>query len=201
MHFILKSISFIFHPIFMPLIGVVFYFSKSPRFLPKELIYSKLISLGILSVILPVLAFYLLKTLGKAKTIYLQSSKERILPLIINSFILIVIIFRVFPASQLIELHFFFIAVLMSTLSCLILAILSFKASIHLIAVTGVFSFFVLLSINYSININGTLAFMCVLIGAISTSRLYLKAHTVLELFVGSVLGIFPQIIMINYWF
>lgn len=185
----------------MPLIAVVFYFSKSPRYLPKELIYSKLISLGILSIILPILIYYLLNTLGKARTIYLKSSKERILPLAVNCCILIVIIFRVFPISQLMVLHFFFIAVLMSTLSCLILVLLSFKASIHMIAVTGVFAFFILLSINYSININGTLALMCVLIGAIATSRLYLKAHTILELSVGCVLGILPQIIMVNYWF
>jgi len=185
----------------MPLVAVVFYFSKSPRFLPKELIYSKLISLSILTVVLPLLIYYLLKTLGKARTIYLESSKERILPLALNAVILLVLIFRVFPASQIIELHFFFLAVLMSTLSCLILAILDFKSSIHLIAITGVFTFFLLISINYSININGTLALMCILIGAVATSRLYLKAHTVLELIVGSFLGVIPQIIMVNYWF
>ena len=78
MNFILKSISFIFHPILMPILGVAFYFSRSPRYFPIEIIQAKLISLVILTVFLPVLLYYLLKTLGKTSSIYLRSTRKNV---------------------------------------------------------------------------------------------------------------------------
>lgn len=200
MNFLLKSVSFIFHPIIMPLLGVLFYFSKSPRFFPKELIQAKIVSLFILTILLPILIYFLLKTLGKTHTIYLKTSKERIIPLIINTFILLLILIRVLPSNEIPELYFFFIGVLISTLTCLILAILKFKASIHMIAIAGVFMFAIALSIHFSININGSLALMALITGAIASSRLHLKAHTNVELVFGLFIGLTPQLILLKYW-
>ncbi|AEH00553.1 membrane protein [Lacinutrix sp. 5H-3-7-4] len=197
---LLKSISFIFHPIIMPILGTVFYFSKSPRFLPAEIRNAKLISLSILTILLPILIYFLLKTLGKTYSIYLKSTKERIIPLFINSIILILIILRVVPSTQIIELYFFFIGILISTIVCLILAILKFKASIHMIAISGVFMFAVGLSLHFGKNLNGSLALFAIIAGAIATSRLHLKAHTPIELIFGFFIGFLPQLIIFQYW-
>ena len=196
----LKSISIIFHPILMPLLGVLFYFSKSPRFIPIEIIQAKIISLFILTVLLPILLYYLLKNIGRVNSIYLNSTKERLVPLFLNGCITILIINRVLPPTEIIELYYFFVGILISTLACFILAILKFKASIHMIGVSGVTMFYLALSIHFSININGTLALMFIIIGAIATSRLHLKAHTNIELLIGFFIGLFPQLILINYW-
>ena len=114
----------------MPLLGVIFYFSKSPRFIPKEIIQAKLISITILTVILPILIYYLLKTLGKTHSIYLKTAKERILPLGVNCIIIYLILKRIFPPSEIIELYYFFIGILLSNITCFILAILKFKVLI-----------------------------------------------------------------------
>ena len=197
---ILKSVSFLFHPLIIPLVGAILYFSKSPRYIPEETIQAKIISLSILTIVLPVLIFYLLKTLGKVNSIYLTTAHERILPLIINSIIILLIVLRVLPSNEIIELYYFFIAILISTLSCLILAIFKIKASLHMMAIAGLFMFAVALSIHFSININGTIALIAILIGAIATSRLHLKAHTFVELIVGFSIGFLPQLLMVNYW-
>jgi hypothetical protein len=197
---ILKSVSFIFHPLVIPLVGALLYFSKSPRYIPEETIYAKLIALCILTVVLPILLFLLLKTLGKVNSIYLATSNERIVPLILNSIITLLIVLRVLPSNEIIELYYFFIAILISTLSCLILAIFKIKASIHMMAIAGLFMYAVALSIHFSININGTIALISILIGAIATSRLHLNAHTFVELIVGFGIGFLPQLIMVNYW-
>ena len=197
---LLKSISYIFHPLIMPLLGVIFYFSKSPRFIPREVIQAKLVSLSILTIILPILLFYLLRTLGKVKSINLASTEERIYPLILNSIIIILVLKRIATPSQVIELYFFFLGILISNLTCLLLAILKFKASIHMIGISGIFMFFVALSIHFSININGTLALMVIIIGAIATSRLHMNAHTYIELILGFFIGMIPQLILVNYW-
>ena len=45
-NFILKSISFVFHPLIMPLLGVLFYFHKTPRFIPEPVQKAKIFSPG-----------------------------------------------------------------------------------------------------------------------------------------------------------
>jgi len=200
MNAILKSISYIFHPLVMPILAVAFYFSTSPRFIPIPLIKAKLFSLVLLTLLLPILLFFVLKMLKKVSTINLASTKERIIPLAINCFIIFFIIQNLFPNSEIIELYFFFVGILLSTLSCLILAFLNFKASIHMIASGGVLLFFIAISIHFNININGTIALLFVIIGAIATSRLHLKAHTNIELLIGFFVGLIPQLLVLNYW-
>ena len=196
----IRSISYIFHPLLMPFIGVVFFFSKSPRHLPVNVVKAKLIALFLLSIVLPILIFYLLKSLKQVKSIYLQSTKERIIPLLLNCVIIGYLSFTVFPANEFIELYYFFIGIIFSSLTCLILAILKFKASIHMIASTVILMFVIALSIHYIINIIGTISLLFVLIGAIATSRLHMNAHSAAELVVGVFVGIIPQLIMLKFW-
>tara|TARA_R110001592_G_scaffold82653_3_gene244737 strand:+ start:5393 stop:5998 length:606 start_codon:yes stop_codon:yes gene_type:complete len=196
----LKSVSFIFHPLIMPLLGVIFYFSKSPRYIPVQIIQAKLISIFILTVVLPILLYFLLKTLGKVKSVYLDTTRERIIPLILNCIVVSLVIKKIVPANQIIELYYFFLGILVSTLACLFLAIMKFKTSIHMVSVAGLLMFFIALSIHFSININGTLAFMSILVGAIATSRLHLKAHNYIELLIGFFIGMIPQLILLKYW-
>ena len=198
--FILKSISFVFHPLIMPLLGVLFYFSKTPRFIPVPVMKAKIFSIVILTIILPILLFFLLRTINKVNSIYLKSTKERLIPLFINCVIIALILLRVLKSNEIVELYYFFVGILCSTLTCLILAIFKIKASIHMIASAGFFMFAVALSIHYQININGTIALMMIILGGIATSRLHLKAHTNQELIIGLFTGLFPQLILLNYW-
>lgn len=200
MNWLLKSISFVFHPIIMPLLGVIFYFTKSPRFIPPEVMEAKIISLSILTIVLPILLYYLLKTIGKTESIYLKTTKERIIPLALNTIICLLIIVRVLPDNQILELYYFFIGILISTVVCLILALLKFKASIHMIAIAGVFMFAIGISLHFGKNLNGSLALFALIAGAIATSRLHLNAHTNVELLFGFCIGLFPQLLVLQYW-
>lgn len=200
MNQLLKSISYIFHPLLMPLLGVVFYFSKTPRFIPESIMKAKVFSITILTIVLPILLFYLLRTIKKVDTFHLETVKERRIPLFINSIIIILILIRVLPHDEIPELYFFFIGVLISTITCFTLALAKFKASIHMIASAGFFMFAIALAIHFKININGTIALMCIIIGAIATSRLHMKAHTSIELIAGFFVGLMPQLILLNNW-
>ena len=198
--FILKSISFVFHPLIMPLLGVMFYFHKTPRYIPVPLRNAKLFSIIILTIVLPILLFFLLKTVNKVNSIYLKSTKERLIPLFINCIITALILLRVLTPDEIIELYYFFLGILCSTLACFIMAIFKVKASIHMIAVSGFFMFAIGIGIHYQININGTIALMMVVTGAVATSRLHVKAHTDQELIIGLFTGFFPQLIFLSYW-
>ena len=197
---IFKNISFIFHPLLMPFIGVLFYFFKSPRFIPEATVEAKLFSIGILTIILPILLFYLLKTINKINSFYLETTEERIWPLILNCAIILLILKRVLTQNEIPELYYFFIGILCSNFACLILALLKFKASIHMIASAGLFMFIIAIGIHFKINMNSYIAIMCIIIGAIGTSRLELKAHSGIELLIGFFIGLIPQLIVLNYW-
>ena len=197
MDFILKSISYVFHPLIMPLLGVIFYFHKTPRFIPEPVQQAKIFSISLLTIVLPLLVYYLLKTIKRVDSIYLKTTQERKLPLLINAIIISLVISRVFPYDEVIELYFFFIGILCSTLLCLILAMGKIKASIHMLAASGFFMFVVCLGYHFKINVNGTIALLIVLLGAIGTSRLHLKAHTFLELFIGLIIGAAPQLLLL----
>lgn len=200
MNHILKSISYVFHPLLIPFFGVIFYFYKTPKFTPKEFVFAKLFAVFILTIILPILLYLILKLRGRVKSIHLGTTNERILPLVFNCINLLLVLKYILDPNQIIELYFFFVGILLSTLACLILAILKFKASIHMIAVSGLFMFFIALSIHFSININNTLALMVVLIGAVATSRLHLNAHSNIELIMGFFIGFVPQLLLVGYW-
>lgn len=184
----------------MPIIGVLFYFSKAPRYIPEPILRARVISIFFLTVVLPILLYFLLKTLKQAESIYLQKVRNRIIPLVLNCVITVLILIRVVPANEFLELYYFFVGILLSTLACLILAILDFKASIHMVASGGVLMFFIALSIHFSINISGSIALMCLIVGAVATSRLHMRAHTTIELLFGFLIGLVPQLIVLNYW-
>ncbi len=184
----------------MPILGVLFYFSKTARFIPEPIVKAKIFSITILTIVLPILLFFLLRTIRKVDTIYLKSTKERVIPLFINCIITALILLRVLTINEIVELYYFFLGILISTIICLIFAMLKVKASIHMIAVSGFFMFAVALGIHYQININGTIALLVIIMGAIATSRLHLNAHTSFELIIGSLTGLVPQLILMAFW-
>jgi len=196
----LTSISYIFNPLIMPLIGVAIYYKLTPNFVQRNFISSKFIPLLILTIVLPILLFLILKILGKTNTIHLESTRERVVPLGVYCIFLILVLEEVVNASQIPELYYFFLGILIASLSCLIMAILKVKASIHMIGVSGLFMFTIALSVYYSININGLLALMSTMSGAVATSRLHLKAHNYKELLLGVFIGTIPQLVLINNW-
>jgi len=184
----------------MPLLGIVFYFSKTPRFIPLPIVKAKIFSVAILTIVLPILLYFLLKTINKVNSIDLESTKERIIPLIINSIIIVLILTRVLKSNEIIELYYFFFGMLLSNIICLIFAIFKLKASIHMIAASGFFIFVLGLGLHYQINVNGSIALMLIILGAIATSRLHLNAHTNRELIMGTLVGILPQCMLFKFW-
>ena len=193
-------ISYIFHPLFVPMAGTIAYFLVTPKYTPLEVQSGNILPVFILTIIIPIISFFILRNLGVVNSVFLRTEKERVFPLIICIAILLMILIKVIPNNYTAELYYFFVGILLSSLACLILAILDFKASIHMIAVGGVLMFFIALSIHFSINISGSIALLFLIAGAVGTSRLHLKAHNKVELLIGVLIGIIPQMILLNYW-
>lgn len=200
MNFFFKIAAWLFHPLLMPLLGVAIYFRVTPRFIIPEMMYSKLLVVFILTFLIPVLLFFLLKTLGVINSIHLKEVRERRLPLMLQCFLFIIVIKMVFEPYHYPELYYFFVATLISAICAFVLVLVKFKVSLHMIGIAGVTMFLIALSIHFKINTLVLISILFLVNGWVASSRLHTKSHTPVELIFGFLIGLIPQLILVNYW-
>ena len=70
---------------------------------------------------------------------------------------------------------------------------LKIKASLHIMSMASFLGFFLIFSSIHSINILPIAAIIVLLTGILASSRLYLKAHTHREIYLGFFIGIISQ--------
>lgn len=200
MRFFLKAASYIFHPLLMPLLGTVLYFNVTPRYLEPELMRANLFAIGIITVLIPLVVFFLLKNLGVVETIYLKVVRERKFPLMIQCILLLLIIKMIFDPYEDPELYYFFVGMLFSAFSALVMVLFKLKVSLHQMGVAGILMFLVGLSAHFKINLLVTISFFLFVNGWVASSRLNSDSHTYPELGIGLLLGAIPQLILFNLW-
>ncbi|MEM8848033.1 MAG: hypothetical protein AAGD17_13110 [Bacteroidota bacterium] len=198
-HF-LNIVSYVFHPLFVPIGGTLIYFLVTPKYTSLEIQSGNILPIFILTVIIPIIFFLILKNLGIISSIFLPTLKERKYPLYINAIILFMILYKVIPNNYVPELFYFFVGLLMAIGATLILLFLRIKTSIHLLGMGSILMFMVGLSIHFEINITLAISLFTLLTGLVATSRLYLKAHSKMELLIGFFIGVLSQILILKYW-
>jgi len=200
MNFFLKSISYILHPILTPLLGAIIYFVAAPRFIPDNIIKVKLIGLAVLTILIPIVLFFFLKNLKLLPTGTLENLKHRKIPLIFQSALLIVVLKIIIDVYHYPELYFFFLGILFSMLSCLFMILFNIKASLHMIGISGITMFTIALSIHFGMNLILLISFLMIANGLVATSRLHCKSYSFLELILGFLIGVIPQLTLVNLW-
>jgi hypothetical protein len=200
MRFLIKSASYIFHPLWIPFVGCLFYFLVTPRFFPLALIQAKLLAVAITTLFIPVVFYFLLKNLGRADSIFLKDVNQRRWPLFFYSLLIGLNLYQILDIYNYPALYYFFVGILFSIITAFILAWFKLKVSLHMLGLAGIFMFVVAMSIYYRLNLIYTIAFLIAAIGITATSRLHYKAHTWIELFLGFFIGILPQLIVLNFW-
>tara|TARA_B100000809_G_scaffold266821_1_gene331919 strand:- start:1866 stop:2471 length:606 start_codon:yes stop_codon:yes gene_type:complete len=200
MNYFLRSASYIFHPLLMPLIGARLYFVLTPRFIEPQIINAKMYAIIIITILIPLISFFLLKNLDLVKSINLKKVQERKFPLMVQTLLVLVVIKMVFSSYQTPEMYYFFVGVLFTTISALVLVLFNFKVSLHQMGVAGVTMFLIALSIHFNKNYLLEIGVFFLINGWVASSRLDTKSHTIPELVTGFFIGVIPQIMMLNYW-
>jgi len=195
-----KVISYIFHPIFIPIAGTFAYFLITPKYSPLELQSGNILPIFILTVIIPIITFLILRNIGYVNSIQLPTIQERKYPVYINLALLFMVVYKVIPNNYIVELYFYFVGLIAGTLATLILLLFKIKSSMHLLGIGSLFMFLINLSIHFEINITLALSLCIFAIGLVATSRLYLKAHTKAEIFIGLCIGLISQLLTVKYW-
>lgn len=192
--------SYIFHPLLMPIFGAALYFGVTPRFVEPDLAIANLIAIGIITILIPIVSFFLLRNLGQVESIYLKDVKERKFPLMIQCILLLIIIKMVFDPYENPELYYFFVGVLFSAFSALIMVLFKVKISLHQVGVAGLLVFLIGLSVHFKINLLVSISFFLFVNGWVGSSRLYSNSHNYTELGLGFLIGALPQLILYNMW-
>lgn len=196
----LTLFSYLFHPIFIPLFGALFYFFYNENYFEDIQKYLILFQIIIITILIPVSFFYLLKTLGKVDSIMVKDLSQRKIPLIIQSALLLILITKGITFSRIPELFYFLIGGLWSTLITLALLFGKIKASIHMLGISSLTAFVIGLSIHNQVNITYVISSLIVMNGLLAASRIVMNAHSNKELVIGFFVGILPQIILWYFW-
>ncbi|OAB80493.1 hypothetical protein [Cochleicola gelatinilyticus] len=200
MNWFLRIAAYLFHPLLMPLLGGVVYYTITPRYIEPELIQANLLAIAIITVFIPIITFFLLKNLGVIESIHLENVKERKVPLMVQSVLLLLIIKVVFNVYDSPEMYYFFVGILFSSITALMLVLLKFKVSLHQIGIAGVTMFLIALSVHFKVNVLLGLSVFFIINGWVASSRLHTESHTLAELIIGFFVGMLPQLILLNFW-
>lgn len=180
--------------------ATLFYlFFNDAQFANQEKIFV-FIQVLIVTLIIPILIFFLLRASGNISSIMLVEVSQRKIPLILHCFLIILLVRKSITIDRYPELHFFLLAGLLSTLLALILLFANIKASLHMIAVSSLTVFIIGLSLHLRIQSTFTIVVLILLNGFIASSRLEMKAHTYKELIIGFFLGAAPQLLLLILW-
>ena len=193
-------VSYLFHPLFVPIAGTVAYFVVTPKYSPRELLLGNMLPIIILTIIIPLLSFFILRSLGVVSSVFLNEPKERRFPLFISAVLLAMIIIKVIPNYYTEELYYYFVGLLGATLASLLLLFLNFKNSLHMMGMGSFLMFLVNLSIHFEINIIIAISLFTLATGLVATARLYLDAHSKAEVVIGLLLGLTSQLLTVRGW-
>lgn len=168
------------------------------------------------SVVIPGIAILLLYGTGLIQSIQLKDKSDRIGPLIITSIAYLWLFLNIRTHSAIPGLFSSFV------LGAIIAIFLSFfinnfsKISLHAVGLGGLFLALLNLILTYgrsvttvqltqnlSFSIHNvlTIGIVAIIIGAVLTSRLYLKAHNIQDIYGGFLVGVISQIIALRFFF
>lgn len=170
MRYLLHGVAYLFHPLFTPIAGTLSYFAVTPHLNPLALQSGNILPIFILTIIIPIILFLILKNLGLISSIFAPKLAERKYPLYFSMIIYLMILYKVIPLNYINELYFFFVGLLIATFTTLLLLFVKIKSSIHLMGMGSVLIYLVGLSIHFEVNITFAIAITTLITGIVATS-------------------------------
>ena len=197
MKYAAKIISYIFHPVLIPtIITGCFYLLNADFFIPFEQ-YLATGQAFLMTFLLPVCIYFFLKSLGLLKSsVMVKNVQERGAPIFLNIVIINILVFKVWENASNSALKVFFIAYCISYILLFFGVLLKRKYSVHVASVCSAIPLFVNQTTTYYLNPFYILPALLIIIGLVASSRLYLRAHTNVEIIVGALIGFVPSFIL-----
>lgn len=193
-------ISIILHPLLMAVAFMTIYLMVNKYEFAQTDVSKNFIMLFVVTFIFPAIGILMMKPLGFIDSYKMPEKKERIGPLMVV-FICYVWVYLSLKSVQFpVILQAFSLGVVFSL--ALAFVVNNFiKISLHSMAVCGVLFQVALLSWIMPSKFALFLPIWVFILGLVVTARLYLKAHTGYEIYLGCIIGIIGQLIGMSFQF
>jgi len=190
-----RLISLVFHPVFMPLYGLLILYNAPTllSFVPLKIKNLSMLLVAINNIMLPLAVVLVLYSRGVIRTFYAREKHERTLLLIITMFLYLVTTLMMvrLPVPNLIKAYF-----IATTFITFITIIVNqfWKLSLHAVAAGGLMTVVCFLVYLFEVPVIWYLAGMIFLSGLIMFSRLYNDDHKPAEVWTGFFAGMVSMI-------
>jgi membrane-associated phospholipid phosphatase len=196
-----KIISTLFHPLIMPVLGLLIIFNTDSYInyaIPMELKEAVITLVGTSTFIIPLLISLLLLNRKLINSLEMETQKERVIP---YAFTIIFYVFTLYMLNKAPIPPIIFNFVIGATLSVIIAFIVNikWKISAHMIGIGGLLGALICFSIMLEIYITPFIIIALLVAGLVGSSRLLLKAHSQLQIYAGFAVGMSCQIISLYY--
>ena len=195
-----RIISYLFHPLIMPLAGVVILLNTGSWLvlLPPEASRYIYLVVTMTTIILPLSAMPLLKNRSWIHSYLLEDKKERRIPLLVGAF------FYLAGAFVLQQVHapmIFSLFLNASSMIILLMALLTWKWKIsnHMAAMGSLTGLILALSYRWLANMEWVLIVLFLLTGVIGMARLKLNTHRPFEIYAGYLIGFTVSFLLIRF--
>jgi nitrate reductase NapE component len=195
--FIAQIISYIFHPIFIPLYVIGFLVFVHPDYfigISERGKWQTMVIATINLTIFPLIAVGLLKALGFIDSIFLHTQKDRIIPYMACGifFFWAYTIFKKQPIYHPIMPSFVFGVFLASSAG--LMANIYFKISMHALGVGGLLGIMGLMLFKHTTLLTWPVAAATLIAGLVCTARFIVSNHTQNDIYLGVLFGILCQV-------
>ncbi len=188
-----KTLSYFFHPLLMTTWFTLLLLYTNP-FSFAGLSSGIVIAVVFINTFMfPAISILLMRKLGFIEDLEMPDHKQRIIPLVAS------IIFYVWAYLATRKINFpymmgvFMMGVLVSLFASFVINVF-YKVSLHMIGVSGALTAIMLLVFVSPSDLSYYFLAMILLTGAVASARLYLGAHTMKEVYVGFLVGMFGQV-------
>jgi len=186
-----QILSYLFHPLVIPTIGIFIIFNSGTyisNLVPeaKRLIY---LLVFISTFLFPVLMIPFLLWQKIIKTVYVETKKERIIPMLLT-LIFYYFGYYIIGSNNISGLiRAFFLASIISLTAAFFINI-KWKISTHMIGLGGLVGLVIGISLRLQVNLVQYLVILIFISGIVGAARLKLNSHNILQIAAGFYIGI-----------
>lgn len=188
-----QFISYLFHPLWMPLYLFVTAWYVDPylsAFVPVAILKYLLLIL-IINIVAPAVSILMLRYRNLITSLHLRKREERFLPfLIVLAYYILTYFLLRFKEVPVPDVVYSMLLCLVITLALVLAVNTRFKISIHLTAIGGVMGTIWALSNLHDFDVSHWLLIILALAGVVSFARLHLMEHTHAQIYTGFALGL-----------
>lgn len=186
-----RTLSVVLHPMLMPVYILFFIFSGDSMFamIPQSSkLYCYLITIFSL-LLMPLASLPFFKHFHLIRSYDLNDKQDRVYPILIAvafAFLGFWLLGRV-AYTNIVQQLYLVLIILLSTFSVITIR---WKMSMHMTAMGGVCGFLLIFGMKYPGDVRSSLILMLILAGLLAASRLYLKKHNPMQIYLGFLFGL-----------